>query len=59
VTKLTPEQAREKCHQHLVAGLRLIRPAERVGVIAEALKEVEAREKRRHTSDADPRFLDS
>ena len=30
MTELTPEQASEKCHKHLVAGLRLIRPAERV-----------------------------
>jgi hypothetical protein len=50
VTELTPEQASEKCQKHLVAGLRLIRPAERVPPIAKALKEVEAREKRQHQS---------
>jgi len=58
VTELTPEQASEKCHKHLVAGLRLIRPAERVTAIAKALREVEAREKRRQ-SDAGQRQLDS
>jgi hypothetical protein len=46
VTELTPEQASEKCHKHLVAGLRLIRPAERVGAIAKAMQELEAREKK-------------
>jgi hypothetical protein len=50
VTELTPEQASEKCHKHLVAGLRLIRPAERVGAIAKAMQELEAREKRRRQS---------
>jgi hypothetical protein len=59
VSELTPAQASEKCHKHLVAGLRLIRPAERVGAIAKALQELEAREKRRPASDAGPRFLDS
>jgi hypothetical protein len=59
VTELTPEQASEKCHKHLVAGLRLIRSVERVTAIAKALQEVEAREKRRHASDDGPRFLDS
>ena len=49
VTELTPEQASEKCHKHLVAGLRLIRPAERVTAIAKALREIEAREKRRQS----------
>ena len=59
VTELTPEQARKKCHQHLVLGLRLIPAEERVTVIAAAMQEVEAREKRRHASDDGPRFLDS
>jgi hypothetical protein len=45
VSELTPAQASEKCHKHLVAGLRLIRPAERVGAIAKALQELEARQK--------------
>jgi hypothetical protein len=34
VIKLSSKQAREKCHQTLVAGLRLIRPEERVTAIA-------------------------
>jgi hypothetical protein len=59
LTELTPEQAREKCHRNLVAGLRLIRPEERVTAVAAAMREVEAREKRLHASDAGPRFLDS
>jgi hypothetical protein len=59
VTELTPEQARKKCHQHLVLGLRLIPAEERVTVIAAAMQEVEARERRRHASDDGPRFLDS
>jgi hypothetical protein len=42
---MTPELAREKCHQHLVLGLRLIQSEERVAAIAAALKEVEWREK--------------
>ena len=46
VTELSSKQAREKCHQTLVAGLRLIRPEERVTAIAAAMQEVEAREKR-------------
>jgi hypothetical protein len=50
VAELTPEQASEKCHKHLVAGLRLIRPAERVGAIAKAMQELEARENRRRQS---------
>ena len=50
VTELTPEQASEKCHKHLVAGLRLIRPAERATAIAAAMREVEAREERRRPS---------
>ena len=50
MSELSPEQAREKCHKHLVAGLRLIRPAERVTAIAAAMREVEAREKRRRQS---------
>jgi hypothetical protein len=50
VTELSPEQAREKCHKSLVAGLRLIRREERVGAIAKALQEIEAREKRRRTA---------
>ena len=56
MSELSPEQAREKCHKHLVAGLRLIRPAERVTAIAEAMREVEAREKRRrHSAESDAR----
>jgi hypothetical protein len=58
VTELTPEQASEKCHKHLVAGLRLIRPAERVTAIAKAMREVEAREKRRQ-SDAGQRHINN
>jgi hypothetical protein len=50
MSELSPEQAREKCHKHLVAGLRLIRPTERVTAIAEAMREIEAREKRRRYS---------
>jgi hypothetical protein len=46
VIELSNKQAREKCHQTLVAGLRLIRPEERVTAIAAAMQEVEAREKR-------------
>jgi hypothetical protein len=46
VIELSSKQAREKCHQTLVAGLRLIQPEERVTAIAAALQEVEAREKR-------------
>jgi hypothetical protein len=46
VIELSSKQAREKCHQTLVAGLRLIRPEERVTAIAAAMQEVEAREKR-------------
>jgi hypothetical protein len=46
VIELSSKQAREKCHQTLVAGLRLIRPEERVMAIAAAMQEVEAREKR-------------
>jgi hypothetical protein len=46
VIDLSSKQAREKCHQALVAGLRLIRPEERVTAIAAAMQEVEAREKR-------------
>jgi hypothetical protein len=46
VTELSSKQAREKCNQTLVAGLRLIRPEERVTAIAAALEEVEAQEKR-------------
>jgi hypothetical protein len=45
-TVVTSEKAREKCHQTLVAGLRLIQPEERVIAIAAALQEVEAQEKR-------------
>jgi len=45
VIELSSKQAREKCHQTLVAGLRLIQPEERVIAIAAALQEVEAREK--------------
>jgi hypothetical protein len=59
VTELTREQAREKCHKNLVAGLRLIGAEERVGAIAKALQELEAREKRSRASDAGPRLLDS
>ena len=54
MTELTFEQASEKCHKHLVAGLRLIRPAERVAAIAAAMREVEAREKRRQSVDPMP-----
>ena len=46
VIELSSKQAREKCHQTLVAGLRLIRPEERVMAVAAAMQEVEAREKR-------------
>jgi hypothetical protein len=46
VIELSSKQAREKCHQTLVVGLRLIRPEERVAAIAAAMQEVEAREKR-------------
>jgi hypothetical protein len=46
VIELSSKQAREKCHQTLVAGLRLIQPEERVIAIAAALQEVEAQEKR-------------
>jgi hypothetical protein len=59
VSELTPEQAREKCHQHLVVGLRLIRPHERVRAFAAALQEVETIEKQRPASDSRPRLLDS
>jgi hypothetical protein len=45
-TIVTSEQAREKCHRALVAGLRLIQPEERVVAIAAALQDVEAQEKR-------------
>ena len=56
MSELSPEQAREKCHKHLVAGLRLIRPTERVTAIADAMREVEAREKRRrHSAEPDAR----
>ena len=58
MSELSPEQAREKCHKHLLAGLRLIRAAERVPAIAKALDELETREKRR-LSDAGQRHLDS
>jgi hypothetical protein len=46
VSQLTREEAREKCHQHLVDGLRLIRPNERIRAFASALLEVEIEEKR-------------
>ena len=46
VIELSSKQALEKCHQTLVAGLRLIQPEERVMAIAAALQEVAAREKR-------------
>jgi hypothetical protein len=46
VIELSSKHAREKCHQTLVASLRLIRPEERVIAIAAALEEVEAQEKR-------------
>ena len=46
VIELSSKQAREKCHQTLVAGLRLIRPEERVTAIAAAMQELEARENR-------------
>ena len=46
MSELTREQAREKCHELLVGGLRLIRPSERIRAIAEAFHEVETREKR-------------
>jgi hypothetical protein len=59
VIELSSKQAREKCHQTLVAGLRLIRPEERVTAVAAAMQEVKERESRRHASDAGPRFLDS
>ena len=44
VTELSSKQAREKCHQTLVAGLRIIQPEERVTAIAAALQEIEAQE---------------
>jgi hypothetical protein len=50
MSELSPEQAREKCHKHLLAGLRLIRPADRVGAIAKAMQELEVRENRRRQS---------
>ena len=50
VIELSSKQAREKCHKTLVAGLRLIRPAERVTAIAAAMQEVEAAEKRLHAA---------
>jgi hypothetical protein len=59
VSILTPEEPREKSHQHLIVGLRLIRPAERLRAIAAALNEVETLEKQRPPSDSRPRFLDS
>jgi hypothetical protein len=46
VIELSSKQAREKCHQTLVAGLRLIRPEERVTAIAAAMQEVVAQENR-------------
>jgi hypothetical protein len=49
-TIVTSEQARERCHRTLVAGLRLIQPEERVMAIAAALQEVEAQEKRLYTA---------
>ena len=52
VIELSSKQAREKCHQTLVAGLRLIRPEERVMAVAAAMQEVEAREKRLHAAVA-------
>jgi len=52
VIELSSKQAREKCHQALVAGLRLIRPEERVTAIAAALQEVEARK-----NNSTPRWL--
>ena len=60
MSELTREQAREKAHEHLVDGLRLIRPIERVRAIAAALHEVETLEKQRPaSSDSTPRLLDS
>lgn len=50
VIELSSKQAREKCHQTLVAGLRLIQPEERVIAIAAALQEVEAQEKRLYSA---------
>jgi hypothetical protein len=44
VIELSSKQAREKYRQTLVAGLRLIRPEERVTAIAAAMQEVEAQE---------------
>jgi hypothetical protein len=38
VTESTPEEAREKCHKHLVLGLRLIRSQDRVAAVAAALR---------------------
>ena len=52
VIELSSKQAREKCHQTLVAGLQLIRPEERVMAVAAAMQEVEAREKRLHAAVA-------
>ena len=50
VIALSSKQAREKCHQTLVAGLRLVQPEERVIAIAAALQEVEAQEKRLYSA---------
>jgi hypothetical protein len=46
VIELSSKQAREKCHQTLVAGLRLIQPEERVAAIAAAMQEVTSQEQR-------------
>ena len=54
MSDLTREQAREKCHQHLVNGLRLIRPNERVRAIAAALHEVVTAEERRQSAETMP-----
>jgi hypothetical protein len=50
VSQLT-EHAREKCHQLLVDGLRLIPANERIRAIATALQEVETAEKRRQGAE--------
>jgi hypothetical protein len=54
VSELTREQAREKAHEHLVDGLRLIPPKERVKAFAAALLEVETAEKRRQSAETMP-----
>ena len=59
MTELTRPNKHAKMPSAFGLGLRLIPAEERVTVIAAAMQEVEAREKRRHASDDGPRFLDS